>query len=213
MNVELVRIDTRQQRIEWACHRFKQYFQGKLLDVGCDEAHLKTKLSHLEYTGIDISGKPDHYIDLDQNPKLPFESHSYDVVFCSDVLEHIDTLHEVFVEMVRVSKKYIIVALPNNWANARVPLSRGRGKIGHYGLPAQRPVDRHKWFFSLEEASDFYLAKADEYNLTVVEIFAIEKPKSWVKRKLRYAFSRTQMSYLNKYAHSLWVVYQNNHAS
>ena len=58
----------------------------------------------------------------------------------------------------RVSRGCIILSLPNNWANARRPIARGRGAIGHYGLPLEPPVDRHKWFFSLAEARQFQTA-------------------------------------------------------
>jgi len=38
----------------------------------------------------------------------------------------------------------------------RRPIEKGRGTFAFYGLPAQKPQDRHKWFFGLSEAWEFY---------------------------------------------------------
>ena len=126
---------------------------------------------------------------------------------CSDVLEHVDSLHEVFGELVRVAKVYLIISLPNNWANARRAIERGRGAVGHYGLPADPPADRHKWFFSLTEALDFARAQERKYPITIVDRCVTEKSRPLPVRVFRRLLYPSRECYWNRYAHTLWVVF------
>ena len=209
--VEDVSIKERSDRTNYAFRRFQSYILSQLsiLDVGCDKAVLKELLPvDFKYTGIDVGGTPDIQIDLEKTDQLPFEKDSYDVVLCSDVLEHLDSLHSTFDELVRVSKKYIIISLPNNWSCARKPIERGRGHFMHYGLPLQKPVDRHKWFFSLSEAHDFFIGKAKEHHLKIKEIVANDKPRLQIVTLLRKLRWVKKENYLNRYAHTLWVVFE-----
>ena len=144
MEVEKTHFPTRRSRAIYIAKRFRKYLHGEVLDVGCDEAHLKDLLPNLSYTGIDVAGKPDICINLEKIDKLPFADKSFDCVLCSDVLEHIDNLHQIFYELLRVSKRYVIISLPNNWSSARLPIERGKGDFAHYGLPVEPILDRHK---------------------------------------------------------------------
>ncbi len=206
MNVERVSIANRLVRSEFIARRFAPYLRGKVLDVGCDKAHLRRLIAGLDYTGLDVSGEPDLVINLEQIQRLPFDDNTFDCVVCSDVLEHVDNLHWNFEELVRVMKGHAIISLPNNWANARRAIGRGRGSIGHYGLPPAPPADRHKWFFSLEEGRVFMEAQAGRLPISIVELFAVEKPRFPLVRALRRLRYLSQATYLNRYAHSLWVV-------
>ncbi|MBI4661673.1 MAG: methyltransferase domain-containing protein [Verrucomicrobia bacterium] len=206
MKVEYVSIPSRSARAEYIARRFRDYLTGSILDVGCDRAALRQLVPNVQYTGIDIGGAPDLVIDLEATERLPFDNEGFDCVVCSDVLEHLDHLHRNFAELVRVSKRHVIISLPNNWTNARRPIERGRGSIGHYGLPAEPPADRHKWFFSLGEPRLFVEAQAQKLSLSVVELFAVEKPRFVLVRAFRRLRYARQMDYLNRYAHSLWTV-------
>src|SRR3972149_9076823 len=148
--------NNRVERTQFLVNKFGKYLTGEILDVGCDQAPLKDIVKSIKYTGIDIDGKPTIKVDLERIDRLPFVDREFEVVVCCDVLEHIDNLHQIFGEIVRVAKKTIIVSLPNNWTNARRPIEKGRGTFAFYGLPAQKPQDRHKWFFGLSEAWEFY---------------------------------------------------------
>jgi SAM-dependent methyltransferase len=159
-----------------------------------------------EYTGIDVGGAPDLVINLEKVDRLPFPDRSFDCVVCADVLEHLDNLHHSFGELVRVSSRHIVLSLPNNWANARRPVSRGKGAIGHYGLSVDPLPDRHKWFFSLLEAAEFIEGQALKHGLTIAELYAMEKPRPAVVRLVRKLLNGSQMRYLNRYAHTLWSV-------
>lgn len=199
------RFPTREKRSQFVADTFSKYLNDNVLDVGCYEAPLREILPHAAYTGIDISGKPDITLDLEKIDCLPFVDHSFSCVLCIDVLEHIDNLHTIFNELVRVSQHYIIISLPNCWHGARIRVGKGQGSIMHYGLPVVKPLDRHKWFFSFTEARNFIVTKADELNLTIEDMFITEKPRYKLQtffRKLFYPGDR----YYNRYSNQLWVV-------
>jgi len=204
--VEYGRFHERADRAVYVARRFVPYLRGKVLDVGCDRAVLKELMPELDYWGIDVSGTPDRIVDLEVENAIPFPDGSFDSVVCTDVLEHLDNLHRIFGELIRVSRRYVILSLPNNWTNARVPLARGRGQIGHYGLPADPPLDRHKWFFSLIEAEQFLNGQTAKHPFRIVELFAMERPRPMSVRWMRRLISRSQRDYLNRYAHTLWAV-------
>ena len=206
MRVEFISFQERSDRSQYIAGRFGDLLSGKLLDVGCDRAVLRDLLQGIEYTGIDVAGEPDLRLDLEQANELPFADASFDCVVCSDVLEHLDNLHQIFAELVRVARQTVVVSLPNNWNAARRPIERGRGAIGHYGLPAERPADRHKWFFSFSEAVNFIRAQAGKTPVSVREFVVNEKPRPRVLRFLRRLRYWTQTSYLNRYSHTLWAV-------
>ena len=206
MHCEIVSIDNREARSHFIAERFRPLIHGRVLDVGCDRAHLKRLVDGLDYVGVDVGGTPNLVVNLERQC-LPFPDRDFDFVLCSDVLEHLDNLHQTFGELVRVARGTIVVSLPNNHANARRPIERGRGSIGHYGLPLDAPVDRHKWFFSLGEAAAFLAGQAGRHPIELVELVAIEKPRPTILRmvrRLRYG----KEAYQNRYAHSVWAVFR-----
>ena len=209
MKTDLVTFKERSDRSEYIASTFGHYFSSSMLDVGCDKAILKNLLNLERYVGIDMGGTPDFVINLEEIERLPFEDKSFEVCVCSDVLEHLDNLHFIFSELVRVTEKYLLVSLPNNWANARKPIERGYGKIAHYGLQNEKPIDRHKWFFGFSEANEFLDHKAKQYSLSIVDKVANDKPRNSLiraLRKLRYPGQR----YDNRYSHTIWVLYERN---
>ncbi len=177
---------SREERSKWLVERFRKAISNssKLLDVGCYNADLKKHLTdNISYTGIDIAGKPDIFINLDEIDKLPFEDNHFDTVICADVLEHLENIHLIFDELCRVSKKYIIITLPNAYAvipefikgkkyaqNIEKRLQYGKYSK-FYGLPYEKPADRHRWFFAFDESVDFlnYRAKKFDFKIEVAE--------------------------------------------
>lgn len=206
LTTEFITFPERHDRTRYVCRRFANYLQQSVLDVGCFEAPLRKMLADATYTGVDFAGDPDIQLNLDQCESLPFEDNSFHCVICIEVLEHLENLHRLFDQLVRVSDKYVIVSLPNCWSDARVKIERGKGSFLHYGLPAARPLDRHRWFFSLSQAREFLEQKAQEHNLSVSEMFITEKPRNpllrWL-RKLRYPGER----YNNRYSQTIWTVF------
>lgn len=206
MKVEYVHFHSRDVRTRYMANRFKPFLKGRVLDVGCDKAVLKHMLPDLCYVGVDFSGAPDIQLDLERIRYLPFADASFDCVICTDTLEHLDNLHAVFGQLIRVAKGHVILSLPNNWVNARRPIQRGKGTFEHYGLPAEAPTDRHKWFFNLSEALAFVQQQRHRYPITVTDAHVTEKPRPVFIRALRRLCYPSQMRYLNRYAHTLWIV-------
>ena len=205
LTTELATFSERRGRSEFVARRFAPYLSESVLDVGCYEAPLRELLKGARYTGVDIAGKPDITLDLDSGAPLPFADGSFRTVICIEVLEHLEHLHAMFDELVRVSAAHVIVSLPNCWRDARRPIERGRGHFAHYGLPPERPVDRHRWFFSYAEAIAFMQARAARHGLEMVELFGTEMHRGGLvraARRLRYPGA----SYLNRYAQTLWAV-------
>lgn len=175
---------SRESRSKFVYLKFRKYLFESVLDVGCFEAPLRDFLKSIMYIGVDISGKPDIKLNLEEIYKLPFKDESFYCVLCIDVLEHLDNLHMIFDELIRVSKRYIIISLPNCWCDARQAIERGKGHFGHYGLPLQKPKDRHKWFFSLSEAKQFLEGKSKILKFKFTEVFVTEKPRNYLIRIL-----------------------------
>jgi len=203
--IEQVQFPNRQDRTRYLSKRYSDFLKGRILDVGCDQGVLRNLMAGIDYVGIDFQGNPDIRLNLEKSIRLPFKDRSFDCVLCIDVLEHLDNLYEMFDELIRVSNRYIIVALPNCWCGARKPIDRGKGSFAHYGLPPEKPADRHKWFFSLSEARTFIEARVKKGGITIGDIHATEKPRPAIvtyARRLRYP---NLESYANRYVQSLWV--------
>lgn len=206
MQVERVHFHSRRDRVAYVANRFQNLLRGKVLDIGCDEAWLKTLVQGIEHTGIDLNPKADLQLNLETLENLPFEDNSFDTVICIDVLEHLDSLHRIFHELFRVCSGCVIISWPNAWVNARRAIGRGRGSFSHYGLPVQPPADRHKWFFSITEALHF-TRTVDVAPARLREAFVTEKPRPLPARLLRRLLYPNTHAYLNRYAHTLWTVF------
>jgi len=196
---------SREHRSRFVAGRFAAYLRGSVLDVGCYEAPLRDTLGAASYVGVDIAGRPDIRLNLEDIERLPFDDDAFDTVLCADVLEHLDNLHAIFDELVRVSRRHVIVSLPNCWNIARQRIEKGAGCIAHSGLPPDRPLDRHKWFFNLAEARDFFHAKAERLGLEVEDMFVTEKPRSPILRTLRKILYPGER-YQNRYSCTIWTV-------
>jgi SAM-dependent methyltransferase len=208
LRVEHVNFSERAERSRYIARTFRTVLRGRVLDVGCDKAVLRDLLEDVRYIGIDVGGAPDLVVDLDRVERLPFDDESFDATVCSDVLEHLEKLHFMFGELVRVTSSHLVISLPNNWVNARRPIERGKGSIAHYGLPAQPPADRHRWFFGLTEAIDFLHAQAALHPVKLETLIVNEKPRPWIVRALRRLAYPKAVHYLNRYAHTVWAVYR-----
>lgn len=206
LNVEFTFFPTRVQRAQYIAARYRDLLHGRVLDVGCDSGALKALIPHADYTGIDAVGTPDILLNLEQVSELPFADNTFDCVICTDVLEHLNNLHAMFGELLRVSKGSVILSLPNCWSSARQPIQRGRGSFLHYGLPLEPPVDRHKWFFNITDAISFLEGHRRNADYSIEELHITEKPRAWFRKALRRLAFPNQQSYLNRYANTLWTV-------
>ena len=198
-----VRFETRQDRPRYLARRFPEAVRGRVLDVGCDKAVLRDLCGPGQYVGIDFSPEADIHQDLMADARLPFPDRSFDGVVCSDVLEHLENLHELFGELVRVAKDHLLVTLPNNWNSARSRLRRGKGSIAHYGLPLEKPLDRHRWFFNFSEAEAFLRGQSQRHGFALVELCALERPRAPALRAVRRLLAGGAESYRNRYTHTI----------
>lgn len=97
-----------------------------ILDAGCGEGFTMNLLSeagiHASMTGIDFSDtaisiaqkiSPNLNIKKASIYLLPYRNASFDLIICSEVLEHLEDPDTALSEIIRVSKKYILVSVPN----------------------------------------------------------------------------------------------------
>lgn len=111
---------------------------------------------------------------------LPYPDNAFDTVVCLDTLEHIDDLHTALDDLARVAKRYVIVSLPNCWRKMAKQLFLGHGTSASYGLPPEKPHDRHKWFFNTEDIEDFVYYKAERLGLEVVAVrYNMPRTRAW----------------------------------
>lgn len=153
--------------------KYRPILAGRILDVGADECQLRRELPEgCDYTGVGAGGSPDVELNLEAG-RLPFGEGEFDCVLCLDVLEHLESAHAVFDELCRVSRRWVIVSLPNAyrdfWALLRSGDYRPGVHLKFYGLPVEPPADRHRWFFTRDEALAFVKQRAKRNGLHIVE--------------------------------------------
>jgi SAM-dependent methyltransferase len=83
--------------------------KGRLLDFGCDSKPYRSLFEVQQYIGVDFAGEGhDHsneQIDVFYDGRhLPFDDGSFDVVFSTEVFEHVFNLQEMLAELHRVLK-------------------------------------------------------------------------------------------------------------
>lgn len=103
-----------------------QHDKYKVLDAGCGEGFTLNKLSQnkigeklegIEFSkdAVEIGKKLHPYLSLKQGDiyKLPYKDNSFDLVLSTEVLEHLKEPEKALKELIRVSKKYILLSVPN----------------------------------------------------------------------------------------------------
>jgi SAM-dependent methyltransferase len=162
---------SRAERAQFIARVYGEFLAGDVLDVGCSGAALREAVTG-RYVGIDIAGQPDLVVNLEKE-KIPVPDDSFDCVVCSDVLEHLDNLHDTFDELVRVSRRYVLISLPNCY-NYEIVFRIWTGRrVKFYGLPGEPEPDRHKWFFGHHEATSFFRAQAQRHHLDLVALHGL----------------------------------------
>lgn len=97
-----------------------------VLDVGCGEGFILNKLKEegigKNHEGIDYSKEA---VEIGRNihPNLSlkqgsiydtgFKDNSFDLVVCTEVLEHLEESQKALKEVLRISKKYVLLSVPN----------------------------------------------------------------------------------------------------
>jgi 2-polyprenyl-6-hydroxyphenyl methylase/3-demethylubiquinone-9 3-methyltransferase len=152
---------------------------AKVLDVGCGGGYLIDKLRRAypdwDYHGCDwLANPPDGHafrytkVDLNERFLQSYGDQSFDLTFCSDVLEHLENPARMLREMARVTRDngLLMLSLPNSWnvlerlrylANANFKRYRSERKSGPHG---------HISLFT----SDILQSLADRASLDIVSI-------------------------------------------
>lgn len=97
-----------------------------ILDVGCGEGFtlqklkdqgIGKKLEGIEYLdrAIEIGNKIHPSLTLKQGTiyELPYKDDTFDLVLCTEVLEHLEDPEKALKELKRVTKKYCVISVPN----------------------------------------------------------------------------------------------------
>jgi len=120
------------------------------LDVGCREG-VQTKWLKdrgYEVKSVDIKKVFKNCIIVDLNEKLPFNDKSFDLIWCSEVLEHLDNPVFIKTEFRRVLKPKgeMILTTPNSYS-----------WIFLFGLLATKMQRKdHKQFFSIKDIKKLF---------------------------------------------------------
>ncbi len=165
----------RESKARYIFDQYKTLLKSNVLDVGADAMYLKHSIlkNGGQYKGIGYGNDIDVELNLEKTP-LPFKDNEFETVICFDVLEHLENTHEVFDELCRVSSDHIIISLPNPWSDFFTVLRNGdhspETRLKFYGLPKEKPEDRHRWFYSKQEAIDFIEYRANKNGWKVSQV-------------------------------------------
>jgi predicted SAM-dependent methyltransferase len=217
---------TRDERNEFLSKKFSKYIGRTVLNCGGGGKKYLAKYldDNIAYKEIDIDGEPDLLIDLENTYPIPMESNSFETVVCTDVLEHLDEFHRTFEEIIRISSGYVIISLPNslkvltaylflkNYTESSADKNYSQKYFGihskYYGLPLQKPLDRHKWFFSITDLENFFHHKNLELNYTIEEEFIVGlRPLNFKQNLFKTFLNLFGKSFVkNILGKSYWVV-------
>jgi SAM-dependent methyltransferase len=128
--------------------------RGTALDVGCREGHQTRLLESMGFivTPIDVVKEFEQCIIMDANNNLEFRDNEFDLIWCSEVIEHLDDPAKSVSEFRRVLKNSgrLIITTPNSycWIFRLFSL---------FGLtPDKLQHPGHKHFFSYKNIRELF---------------------------------------------------------
>lgn len=129
---------------------------GAALDIGCREGDQSRALERMGFTvtSIDVEKRYERCIVMDANRPLPFPDGQFDLIWCSEVIEHLERPDAALREFRRVLKPggRLIITTPNSffWLFQLFRL---------FGIhPARLQHPGHLHFFSLGDIRELFPA-------------------------------------------------------
>lgn len=146
-----------------------------LLDVGCRDVVLKSKISsEIRYAGNDLfQNKTNSVTYVGDILHIDIPDNSYECVTALDILEHTDDPYTIFNKLDKITSSYLIINLPNCYDLKSMYKFIVQGQLGgKYKFEVTNQLDRHRWLMNYTEIKDFYTFKANEmgYSLTIVPL-------------------------------------------
>lgn len=141
-----------------------------ILEVGSGAGKYFTTLKGKNVIHFDISRNAAHLESVGDVEKLPFRDNSFDVIYVAQVLEHCGCPLKVLEELRRVSKKKVIIKVPN---------------IGFYKYIDQNIDHLYSWneatletllkkvFKDVRISTNFYVSKGNNKILNMLRSFKI----------------------------------------
>ena len=133
-STNLAKYTTRNVVYRWHMDAFQRFLLGmispaipnEILDAGCGEGYfaalMQEEFPDASVTGLDASSGAVAYATQHFGPQikflegdlfaLPFADNVFDVVVCSEVLEHLDDPARAFAELKRVARKRVVLTVP-----------------------------------------------------------------------------------------------------
>lgn len=175
-------------------YAISNYSKGKVLDIGCGNKPY-FKLFHnncQEYVGCDIAQSSENKVDVICNAtNIPIADNTFDTVFCTQVIEHIEDHDKLLSEMFRILKPdgHVILSGPMYWHLHEEPYDFFR--FTKYGL---KFIFERRGFQIVETLANG--GKWATFGQMVIHTF----PKKLVKKKLFRKLNNKLFSFLdNKY--------------
>jgi SAM-dependent methyltransferase len=163
-----------------------QFAKGKVLDVGCGNKPYEQFFSHAhQYIGCDVVQSSLHKVDeICKATDLSFGESSFDTVFTTQVIEHVEDPFRMLAEISRVLKPqgYLILSAPFSWEIHEAPYDFYR--YSKYGL--EHMIRSAGFDLVYCKSNGGKWAAIFQLNLNV--IYSAFKKKNWFVRFLKILF-------------------------
>ncbi len=159
--------------VENIAHVLPRSFSN-LIDVGCGEGYLlyalQKKWKDAQYFGFDLTqgritatqkNVPSALLLRGDVLHLPFPDNAFDIVVCSELLEHMEAYQHVVDELLRITRKRLVITVPNELPLVKIMCPKCKTK--HY-------YDGHVNYFTAEKLRMIF-DKRKDVNVVAVRKF------------------------------------------
>jgi cyclopropane fatty-acyl-phospholipid synthase-like methyltransferase len=166
-------------RNEFIANKLGNLNEETLLDIGCRDMILKKYLKgKFKYIGVDYKinlEDTDDFINFNLESGIP-KIGEIDIITAIDVLEHLENIHDVFSSLFLLSKKKVVIALPNmGYYKFRLNFFFTGFISGKYNFSEKKIFDRHRWIPNYKSINRFIKTNI---------------PKNWKILEYNYIFER-----------------------